>query len=75
MYIYNNNCVACHSIGVLNAPKLQNAADWSPRLEKGFDAVWQNAIDGLGAMPLKGACVDCSDDELKAAIEYMIEGI
>lgn len=73
--IYAKACVACHSVGVLNAPKLQNAADWSPRLEKGFDAVWKNAINGIGAMPPMGTCGDCSDDEIKAAIEHMIEGI
>ena len=73
--IYNKACVACHSVGVLNAPKLQNAADWAPRLEKGFDTVWQNAINGIGGMPPKGTCADCSDDEIKAAIEHMIEGI
>ena len=73
--IYTKACVACHSVGVLNAPKLQDAADWSPRLEKGFDVVWQNAINGIGAMPPMGTCSDCSDDEIKAAIEHMIEGI
>ncbi|MCF2949281.1 cytochrome c5 family protein [Paraglaciecola aquimarina] len=73
--IYNKSCVACHSVGVLGAPKLQNAGDWSPRLEKGFDQVWKNAINGIGGMPPKGTCGDCSDDELKAAIEHMIEGI
>jgi len=73
--IYNKACVACHSVGVLNAPKHQNAADWSPRLEKGFDVVWQNAINGIGGMPPMGTCGDCSNDEIKAAIEHMIEGI
>jgi cytochrome c5 len=73
--VYNKSCVACHSVGVLNAPKLQDAADWAPRLEKGFDQVWKNAINGVGGMPPKGTCGDCSDDELKAAIEHMIEGI
>lgn len=73
--IYAKACVACHSVGVLGAPKLQNAADWSPRLEKGFDAVWKNALNGIGAMPPMGTCGDCSDDEIKAAIEHMTEGI
>lgn len=73
--IYTKTCVACHSIGVLNAPKFQNAADWSPRLEKGFEVVWQNALKGIGGMPPMGTCADCSDDEIKAAIEHMIEGI
>ena len=73
--IYNAACVACHSSGVLGAPKLHNAGDWQPRLEKGFDAVLQNAINGINAMPAKGTCGACSNDDIKAAIEYMIEGI
>lgn len=74
--IYNQACVACHGAGVLGAPKLNDAADWQPRLdEKGFDTVWQNAIDGINAMPPMGTCGDCSNDDIKAAIEYMIEGI
>lgn len=74
--IYNKACVACHTAGVLGAPKLHVAADWQPRLdEKGFDTVWQNAINGIGGMPPKGTCMDCSDEEIKVAIEYMIEGI
>jgi cytochrome c5 len=73
--IYAQACVACHSVGVLNAPKLQDAADWAPRLAQGFDTVWKNAIDGIGAMPAMGTCGDCSNDDIKAAIEHMIEGL
>ena len=73
--IYSKACVACHSVGVLNAPKFQNTADWAPRMTKGFDTVWQNAINGIGAMPPMGTCGDCSNDDIKAAIEHMIEGI
>ncbi|WP_404828192.1 c-type cytochrome [Fluctibacter corallii] len=73
--IYNASCVACHGVGVLGAPKLQNAGDWAPRLEKGFETVLSNAINGFNAMPPRGTCGDCSDDDIKAAIEYMIEGI
>lgn len=73
--IYNKACVACHSVGVLGAPKLHDAADWTPRIAQGFDTMWQHAIKGFNAMPPKGTCGDCSDDEIKAAIEHMIEGI
>jgi len=74
--IYSAACTACHAVGVLGAPKTQVAAEWKPRLdEKGFDQVWKNAINGINAMPPMGACGDCSDDDIKAAIEYMIEGI
>jgi cytochrome c5 len=74
--IYAAACTACHAVGVLGAPKTKVAADWQPRLdEKGFDTVWQNAINGIGAMPAMGACGDCTDEDIKAAINYMIEGI
>jgi cytochrome c5 len=73
--IYTKSCVACHTSGVLGAPKLQDAADWAPRLEKGFDVIWQNAINGINAMPPKGTCGSCSDDDIKAAVEHMIEGL
>jgi cytochrome c5 len=73
--IYVQACVACHSVGVLNAPKLGDAADWAPRIAQGFDTMWQNAINGIGAMPAMGTCSSCSDDDIKAAIEHMIEGI
>lgn len=73
--IYNKTCVACHSVGVLGAPKLHDAADWAPRISQGFDTMWQHAIKGFNAMPPKGTCSDCTDDEIKATIEYMIEGI
>ncbi|WP_370545312.1 cytochrome c5 family protein [Glaciecola sp. MH2013] len=74
--IYDAACVACHTSGVLGAPKLQVAADWQPRLdEKGFDQVWKNAVNGINAMPAMGTCGDCSEDDIKVAIEYMIEGI
>lgn len=74
--IYNAACTACHAVGVLGAPKTQVAADWQPRLDaKGYDTVWENAIKGINAMPPMGACGDCSNDDIKAAIDYMIEGI
>ncbi len=74
--IYDVACVACHTSGVLGAPKLQVASEWQPRLdEKGFDQIWKNAVNGINAMPAMGACGDCTDEDIKTAINYMIEGI
>jgi len=70
--IYNRYCLACHAAGVLGAPKINDAADWEPRLAQGMDVVLKHAIDGLNAMPPRGTCLDCSDDEIQAAIDYMI---
>jgi len=70
--VYNASCMACHAVGVANAPKLGDKAAWEPRAAKGVDGLLATAISGLNAMPPKGTCAACSDDELKGAIEYML---
>ena len=72
---YMASCFACHSTGAAGAPKVGagNAGDWEPRLEKGMDAVMANVINGSGAMPAKGLCFDCTDADLRAIVDYMIE--
>ena len=69
--VYNKFCFACHATGVGGAPKKGDAAEWAPHLAKGNDAIWKSVINGLNAMPPKGTCMNCSDDELKGAITYM----
>jgi cytochrome c5 len=71
--VYNSACMACHSSGVAGAPKLGDQAGWSARAGKGIDGLLSTAISGLNAMPPKGTCADCSDDELRAAIEYILQ--
>ena len=68
---YAKTCAICHASGTAGAPKTGNAAEWAPRLEKGMDALLQSANNGLNAMPPKGMCFDCSNDDFKALIEYM----
>ncbi len=71
--IYNSSCVACHGSGVLGAPKLGDAAVWTAKLEKGLDVLTANAISGINAMPPRGTCASCSDEEIKQTIQYMID--
>jgi len=71
--LYGTFCVACHSIGVAGAPKFGSADDWAPRLAKGKDSLLSNALNGLNAMPPRGTCGDCSDEEIEEAIEYMLD--
>lgn len=67
------HCTTCHSIGLLGAPKVGDTAAWKERADKegGLDGLLAKAITGLNAMPPKGTCSDCSDAELKSAIEKM----
>lgn len=67
------HCNACHGSGLLNAPKIGDAAAWGERAKKegGLDGLLAKAISGINAMPPKGTCADCSDDDLKGAIQKM----
>ena len=69
---YNKSCAVCHSAGVAGAPKTGNAEAWAPRLEKGMDALVTSVKNGLNAMPAKGGRADLSDEEVTAAVEYML---
>lgn len=71
--IYQGKCAACHNTGVAGAPKLGEVSDWEARVAKGMEVVFENAWNGLNAMPPKGLCMDCSEQEMRATIEYMID--
>jgi len=71
--IYDKYCMVCHRTGLASAPKFRDTADWKARLaEKNVTALTASAIKGINAMPAKGTCIQCSDEEIKAAIEYMV---
>jgi cytochrome c5 len=69
--VYNTFCVACHSIGLANAPKFGDSAAWDKLLEIGMDELVSSARKGKNVMPPSGTCADCSDDEIKNSIVYM----
>ena len=70
---YRQSCFACHNSGAAGAPKVGDAAAWAARLEKGFDAVVATAIKGVNAMPPKGMCFTCTDDDVRAVVQYMVD--
>ncbi len=69
---YKSTCAVCHETGVGGAPKFRNAAEWKSRMAAGMDEMLAIAIKGKGAMPPKGTCMQCSDEELKMAIQHML---
>jgi cytochrome c5 len=71
--VYMQSCWACHNSGAAGAPKVGTAADWAPRIEKGMDTLLANAINGINAMPAKGLCFTCTDDDLEDLIQYMVD--
>ena len=73
--IYNSKCAGCHNSGVMGAPKYAALADWSSRIDLGLDKLTASAIAGKGGMPARGTCMDCSDNEIKVTVKYMLDSI
>ena len=72
--IYNNYCMSCHMPGLSGAPKLGDVAAWAPRIAKGKDLLVQTTIEGVQpAMPPRGMCFSCSDEDIVAVVDYMIQ--
>jgi cytochrome c5 len=76
--VYNAACIVCHQPpGLSGAPPIGDVAAWAPRLAQGMDTLYRHALEGLqgtaGFMPPKGGRVDLSDDEIRAAVDYLVE--
>ncbi len=74
--IYDATCMACHAAGVAGAPKLGDKAAWAPRIAQGADTLHTHAIKGFqgkaGMMPPKGGNMGAKDEDVKAAVDYMV---
>ncbi len=69
---YNQTCRLCHEAGLAGAPRLGKKSEWAPRIAQGIEVLVRHSIDGYKAMPPKGTCVDCSDEEMTKLVEYMV---
>jgi cytochrome c5 len=67
-------CSACHARGLMGAPKIGDANAWNSRLKNAgsVDQLVQSAARGKGNMPPRGGQTELTDDDLRAAIQYMI---
>lgn len=76
--IYEKTCKKCHDFGVLGAPKPGDKTEWATRSKKGIDTLVKNAVDGFkgksGMMPPKGGNASLSEADVKAAVQYMMNG-
>ena len=67
--------MGCHNSGVLGSPKYASIEDWAPRIGLGVDKLTASAIAGKGGMPAKGTCMDCSDNDIKITVQYMLDSL
>ena len=71
--IYNRSCFSCHAGGVGGAPVPGDTEAWAPRIAKGRDALVSSVRDGIPpGMPPMGMCMTCADEDLAAAVDYML---
>ncbi len=73
--IVDHFCSTCHALRApipLGAPKRGMAKDWLPRLEQGMDVLLKHTCEGLRAMPPRGGCFECTDEQLLLAIKALL---
>lgn len=75
--VYDQSCMLCHGSGLAGAPKVGDVAQWQGRVAVGSATLYRHAIEGYqgeaGVMPAKGGFMNLSDDEVKAAVDYMVQ--
>jgi len=73
---FKKTCALCHKTGEAGAPKLGSKEDWAPRIAQGKDTLYEHALKGFtgqkGMMPAKGGSASLADDDVKAAVDYMM---
>ena len=69
--VFEANCKACHGGLIPGAPAVGKKEDWAPRIKQGKDTLHKHALEGFNSMPAKGGNGSLSDDEVKAAVDYM----
>ena len=74
--VFNKVCAMCHAVGAAGAPIPGDKADWGPRIEQGVDVLYKHALEGFtgskGVMPPRGGAAALTDDELRAAVDHMV---
>ena len=71
--VYQRYCYACHQAGIADAPKFGDKDAWAPRLAKSRTELVDNVLRGMApGMPPRAGCGTCSDEELAAAVDFMV---
>ena len=76
--VYNTACNVCHGAGVGGAPIVGDTATWAARIAQGIDVLYDHAINGFDGdavtpMLAKGGRTDLSDEEVRAAVDFMVD--
>jgi cytochrome c5 len=70
--VYASVCRKCHRTGIDDAPKAGDKAAWGPRIAAGREALVKSVIEGKGAMDPRAGKPELTDDEIRAAVDYLV---
>lgn len=71
--VYVSACIICHQRGEMSAPRIGDSANWYMRLKfSGLTGLYRHVINGYNSMPVKGACVTCSDNDIISSVDYIL---
>ena len=73
--VYDTACTTCHAIALAGAPKFGDRVSWGERANEDLDHLVETVTNGLGGMPPMGMCMDCSQEELSDAVQYMLDAL
>jgi cytochrome c5 len=74
--IFKEFCGACHRQKPMidvRAPRIGDSAAWKIRRQLGLEVLLKITVNGVGAMPARGGCFECSDEQLRATIRYILK--
>lgn len=73
--IFKEFCAACHDKEPMidvHAPRIGDKKAWAARRQLGMTVLLKMTTQGMGAMPARGGCFECSDQQLRETIRYML---
>ncbi|MGH8447236.1 MAG: c-type cytochrome [Solimonas sp.] len=68
---YESSCKLCHANPAAGAPLSGDHKAWAPRVAQGADTLLDHTINGFQGMPPMGMCMQCSEEDFLALIEFM----
>lgn len=73
--IFQIYCAECHITGISGAPRISDKSAWAPRIAQGQAVLLEHALHGFKNMPGRGSCSTCSDAEIKASVEFIVNKV
>lgn len=75
--IFDESCASCHTGGIkgwlTGAPELGDKEAWAPLIKEGVEHLTAVTMAGKESMPAKGGCEDCTEADIAAAVQYLVD--